>query len=277
MQMKYVSNVDFGFYLAGLWEGDGHISMPGVKQRFNPRWNITFHEKDYALAQALQHRLGGFIRHKTKNHAKVLTLSAVSDLKALVRLTQNAYRSPKIRQVNLLIIWLNKHHNTNFGIIYENKSSLNNNAWLAGFIDADGSFGIRHTQALQNQKRRVACRFRLEQRMVDPKSGVSYKPLMQHISQTLGLRLNTRTQKKSKRTYFLVESSSVATNTKLVSYLSTYPLFSSKQSSFHIWCMVHAKLKSRLAYAPEYAQALKTLKHAINMDASICELHLKKL
>lgn len=274
--MKYVNHVDFGSYLAGLWEGDGHISMPLATQRFNPRWNITFHEKDFALAQALQRKLGGFIRHKTKKHAKVLTISAVSDLKTLVRLTHDQYRSPKIRQVNLLISWLNQHHSTNFGSSYENKSNLNNNAWLAGFIDADGSFGLRHTESLLNQKRRIACRFRLEQRMVDPKSGVSYVALMNQISQTIGVGLKTRTQQKSKRTYFLVESSSVATNSTLISYLSCYPLFSSKQSSFNIWRQVHTKLKSKLAYAPEYTETMRDLKHAIR-HGSICEHHLKEL
>ena len=275
--MKYVSNVDFGPYLAGLWEGDGHISMPVGTQRFNPRWNITFHEKDYPLAQALNFKLGGFIRFKSKDHAVVLTVSAVSDLKALMRLTVGAYRSPKIRQVNQLLAWLNQHHGTDFQPSQSAKSSLNNNAWLAGFIDADGSFGLRVTPGLPNQKRRIACRFRLEQRMVDPKSGVSYVCLMNHISQTLGVRLNTRTQKRSQRTYCSVESNSVTTNGKLVSYLSRYPLFSTKQSSFESWTRVHAKLKSKLAYDPAYAETLAALKYALNRTTFICDLHLKRL
>lgn len=277
--MKYISNSDLGAYLAGLWEGNGHISMPKAGQRFNPRWCITFHERDYALAQTLKTKLGGFIRHKTKDCAKVLTVSAVPNLKSIVKLTHHAYRSPKIRQVNLLITWLNKHHaSTHFDPVREDGSSLNNNAWLAGFIDADGSFGIRHTRASQNQKCRIACRFRLDQRrMVDPKSNASYEPLMGAISQTLAVRLNTKIQKRSQRRYFLIETSSVVSNTKLASYLRRYPLFTSKWFSFKVWATVHAKLKSKLAYAPGYEPTVSHLKRIINANASICERHLKKL
>lgn len=275
--MKYVCNTDFGAYLAGLWEGDGHISMPTKKHKHNPRWHITFHEKDYVLAQALNTKLGGFIRHKPKQRAKVLTLSSVPSLKSILKLTHQAYRSPKIRQVNLLINWLNQHHATDFDLAFKDNSSLNNNAWLAGFIDADGSFGLRHTQGSPTQKRRIACRFRLEQRMVDAKSNVSYEPLMSAISTTLACKLKTRIQTRSQRRYFLVETSSVVSNTKLASYLRRYPLFSSKWMSFKIWASVHAKLKSKKAYEASYAPVLKAYKQSINAHARICENHLKKL
>jgi hypothetical protein len=114
--------------------------------------------------------------------------------------------------------------------------------------------------------------------MVDPKSGVSYAPLMDKICQMLGVRLNTKTDTKTKKCYFRVSCSSVASNSKLVSYLNPYPLFSSKVGSFNVWCQVFAKLKAKKAYAPEYAAEIKTLKHIINKDGQVCdELHLKKL
>lgn len=144
--MKYTSNTDFKHYLAGLWEGDGHIEMwKNAKGNCYPKWRITFNEKDYPLIQVLQQKLGGRIYHIPKKHAKILSLNRRADVKAVVELTHGAYGSPKVRQVNELILWFNKNHNTNFQLCKINKTSLKNNAWLAGFIDADASFGIVHT------------------------------------------------------------------------------------------------------------------------------------
>lgn len=46
------SNNKFGSYLAGLFEGDGHIWIPSdyLTKRHNPRFNITFNLKDLPLA-----------------------------------------------------------------------------------------------------------------------------------------------------------------------------------------------------------------------------------
>lgn len=52
-------------------------------------------------------------------------------------------RTPKIYQLNLLINWLNSHHGHNFNFLPLNSTPLKDNAWLAGFTDADGNFDIR--------------------------------------------------------------------------------------------------------------------------------------
>ena len=49
------------------------------------------------------------------------------------------------------------------------KGDLNKDSWLAGFIDADGSFSIQHTKSENNAKKRnIACRLIIEQRMYEP-------------------------------------------------------------------------------------------------------------
>jgi hypothetical protein len=55
-------------------------------------------------------------------------------------------RTPKINQVYLLIDWLNKNHSLNINKLPIKLGSLNKDSWLAGFIDADGSFYIQHTK-----------------------------------------------------------------------------------------------------------------------------------
>ena len=59
----------FGSYLAGLWEGDGHVWIPKTTQapsgkRYTPYFCITFSITELPLMLALQAITGGYIRHK---------------------------------------------------------------------------------------------------------------------------------------------------------------------------------------------------------------------
>jgi hypothetical protein len=77
-------------------------------------------------------------------------------------------------------------------------SGLNQNAWLSGFIDGDGSFGVRQTQYSNVNdkvtKKRTAVSFRLDQRMIDPKTGSSYYDVMTCIAKFFNIKLNLKTQ-----------------------------------------------------------------------------------
>ena len=95
-------------YLAGLFEGDGHISI-SPDNKYSPRFNITFNSKDLDAALFIKGWLGdyGFIRHKTRENAVVLTISNLKGLLTIVNLINGKLRTPKIRQLNNLINWLN--------------------------------------------------------------------------------------------------------------------------------------------------------------------------
>lgn len=72
---------NFGPYLAGLFEGDGHIWIPTTThalsdKKYTPHFAITFAEVDYPLVVLLQFLIGGSIRHKVENHAYVLTIAS---------------------------------------------------------------------------------------------------------------------------------------------------------------------------------------------------------
>jgi hypothetical protein len=103
---------EFSHYLAGLWEGDGHLWIP-LKERapsgkkYHPHFAITFHEKELNLVKNLQNQIGGTIRHKIKDKALVLTISSLKDLKIIVECLHDKLRTIKIKKFNLLIKWLN--------------------------------------------------------------------------------------------------------------------------------------------------------------------------
>jgi len=68
---------NLGPYLAGLWEGDGHIWIPKTTHSpsgklYHPHFVITFDDKQYPLILMLKSRIGGTIRYKKNQHAYTL-------------------------------------------------------------------------------------------------------------------------------------------------------------------------------------------------------------
>lgn len=236
-----VQNKNFNTYLAGLFEGDGHIWIQnpdaGDKKKHNPRFCITFNLKDEPLAKKLLDVIGsGFIRYKIKNNACVLVVSPVIGLKRIVSLINGELRTPKIHQLYKLIDWLNKHHSTNIGKLPLKNGSLTEDSWLSGFIDADGGFSVQHTKVENNaKKRKISCRLRIEQRMLDPVTGKSYLDVLTKIAKFLNCNLLTRIQKSTDNEYYTLAASSKNSTDILMNYLDRYPLFSSKYLDYKNW------------------------------------------
>ena len=75
-------------------------------------------------------------------------------------------RTPKIYALYKLIDWLNiKYVDKCIPLKPLNNSPINSNAWLSGFIDADGHFSVRTTTTTKYS--RVECKFELSQRQID--------------------------------------------------------------------------------------------------------------
>ena len=179
-----VNHNDLGSYLAGLFEGDGHIWIQKTfsGKNHNPRFCITFGFKNEPLAKKLLEILEvGFIRYKNSDNACVIVISSVVGLKKIVSLINGKLRTPKIGQLEALINWLNKNHNANILLLPLCESSLLSDAWLSGFVDADGSFSVQYTKKENALKRKISCRLRIEQRMIDPSSKNSYYNILNKI------------------------------------------------------------------------------------------------
>jgi len=134
-----------GPYLAGIIEGDGDISVP-TKPR-TPcgsinygRISIAFAIADLELAKVIQSIVGGSIqfRRGTSCHLHVKGKGVL----LLINLINGYFRTPKIDALHRLILWYNGYYGTNIALMPLDNSPLVSNAWLSGFIDADGSFYI---------------------------------------------------------------------------------------------------------------------------------------
>lgn len=229
----------FGSYLAGLYEGDGHIWIQkhiGSKAH-NPRFCITFSLKNEALAKNILEIIGsGFIRYKTKDNACVLVVSPVVGLKKIVNLINGELRTPKIHQLHSLIDWLNKNHNTQFEKLPLNKGSLENNSWFSGFVDSDGSFSVQYTNTDSGaKKRKISCRLRIEQRVLDPTTSASYFDILNQICLFLNCNLLTKTQKSTNNTYYTLAASSKVSLSIIINYFNKFPLYTSKYLDYKDW------------------------------------------
>ena len=250
----------FGPYLAGLFEGDGHIVLSksilenSKVKNTSPSIAITFFNKDLPLINKLLEKYGGRLRFKHKENAIVWIISSHKELVNMINILNGYLRTPKIIKFNELIVWLNDKYNYNISINSPDTSNLNENGWIAGFIDADGGFKVRFTEKLicENtfkvlRKGRIEVRFSLEQRKhlngdsVDVDNNIySNKAIMLLIYSFFGLSTDLRLSTHNvDKTYFIVEVISLTKLNILIQYLKTYPLLTAKRNDYDDWIKVY--------------------------------------
>lgn len=272
LSLKFENSSCFDSYLAGLFEADGHIWIPVHKdggKSHNPTFHITFHSKDYPLAKKILNHIGeGFIRHKPKQNACVFTVSSVKGLRKIMNMINGKMRTPKIYKVGLLIDWLNKNHKhgccREINFYQQDNSDLAENHWLAGFIDGDGSFGIRNTLATKDSKKRISCKFRLEQRMHDPVTNQSYEEILTAIANFLCTKLSIKNQSKTRQNYYKIEISSKRSISILIDYLGAHSLLSSKLLDYTDWLKAFQLLSTGSQYVNDRPLQIAYLKASMN-------------
>ena len=259
---------NLGSYLAGLFEGDGHIwiqKQKGSKAQ-NPRFCITFSLKNEALCKKLLDIIGsGFIRYKHGDNACVLVVSPVVGLKKIVNLINGELKTPKIHQLHSLIDWLNKNHNAQLEKLPLNKDNLEKSSWLSGFVDSDGSFSVQYTKTENGaKKRKISCRLRIEQRMLDPITNESYYDILNQICLFLNCNLCTKTQKSTNNTYYTLAASSKVSLVILINYFNNYPLFSSKYLDYKDWEQVANLLINNLHLTADGINTVELVRSRMN-------------
>ena len=311
--LKEIKTSQLGSYLAGLWEGDGHISVPfplssplpaskeekgdrGLnnkaakpeKQRY-PYLAITFTNKDEPLVIHLQTLLGGNIRYKYKENALVWTIGSRDQLISIVKLMNGYLRTPKIYDFNQLIIWLNTKYNLNIKEYLPNNSALNENGWFSGFFDADGGFKIRYTEKLVDSKSkvirkgRIEVRISIEQRQFHPKTNMPFQAVMESIAKFFTLNLENKTNLRTSRhninqIYWIIEVTSLSKLQILVDYLNKYPLLSSKRNDFEDWCIVYNIMCRNEHLNTAGKDTIKNIKLKMNKNRTIFDWsHLKHI
>jgi hypothetical protein len=294
-----------GAYLAGLLEGDGHISLSKpvslktknglVSKDSSPYLAITFVNKDLPLINKLLDLFGGRLRFKDKENAIVWTIGKHKELVNMINLLNGYLRTPKIIKFNDLIVFVNQKYNYNIQINSPDTSHLNKNGWLAGFIDADGAFKIRYTEKLicdktskVLRKGRIEVRFALEQRKKlvredfdffeqSDKTLYSYEAIMLQIYSffeiTTDLRLSTHSSpqrgQEVDNTYFIVEVTSLSKLNILIQYLNTYPLLTAKRNDYDDWVKAYKLMLDQKHLTESGKLLIKQIKSNMNRKRGV--------
>ena len=262
---------DFGFYLAGLIEGDGTIIIP-KKGNNNPALalEICFNSDDFPLASIILSNIGkGSLLKKKGVNAYNLTFKSVESLLKIIHLINGKMRTPKYNQFEKLIIYLNTKYNYNIQIDTIDTSPALDNYWLSGFIDAEGCFYVR------NSKNRIDAQFYLEQAVLDYYGNKNIK-FLSNLCASANLTQPKLVERLGKGTSIRVRTNSMMENEIIKNYLENFPLFSSKYLNYLDWKEVVNLIKEKKHLLPLYKTHIANIKNNMNSFRKIYDWeHLK--
>jgi len=165
---KPKNDIEFGYYLAGLIEGDGWIG--------DHRIEIAFHMADISSAYYIKKRIGygSVLFLKGKNSVRYVLRHSLGLEKIFYLINGKLLGQPKIDQ-----LIKNKYADKfEMAILPKANFDLLSNQWLAGFADADGSFGIFITKSKTHKTgSNITLPFRIKQK---------YPELLNLVANALG-------------------------------------------------------------------------------------------
>lgn len=214
--LKPLNDDQFGHYLAGLIDGDGHFSS---KQQLV----IVFHSLDASLAYYIKERLGfGSVKKVKDKNAFLLVIAARKGVEKVINLINGKIRTEnKFYQITNNILTHNNYIDLRKTLNF--KLNLNQdlqNHWLAGFSDADASFQIK----VINRSNRVEVRLNFQ---IDQKKNSVLLLIKDFFGGNIGYR-------KSQDTYYY-GSTSYGSAKKVINYFDHFHLLSSKHINYLKW------------------------------------------
>lgn len=256
----YRKNNQFAYYLTGLLEGDGHISLPALgnttlNRVLNPRIIFTSDKKNLALYAHIQSELGGIGRFQSSGANTIrYIIGYIKGICIIIKLIIGKFRTPKNKRFNDLINFINTKYSLKIPESLLDKSDLRDSSWFTGFTEADGHFGVKVVESRpksDTRKRSVSdninLRFRLDQRLFDIPNCSSMLPIMEKLAAFLSCVVKTYVIKtKSGSSEILSASvSSIVKLESIVYYFNKYPLLGVKGIDFKYWEVVYHMILSK--------------------------------
>ena len=247
----FKNNNNLGYYLAGLLEGDGHISLPSLgvttlNRVLNPRIVFTSHINNLGMYAFIQSELGNIGRFQTSgDNAIRYIIGDIKGIMLLVNLMHSKLRTPKNIRFNDLIKFMNTKYSLDTPESLLDNSNFVNNSWFTGFTESDGHFGIKYTEKKTKSDTRkrsvsesVTLKFILNQRLFDKSTSSSMKPFMESLALFLSCNLTSYINNTNSE-ILSVSVSSLDSISFLVNYFNKYPLIGDKINDFKKWEIVH--------------------------------------
>jgi len=246
--LKPTSDNQFGHYLAGLIDGDGHFSS---KQQLV----IVFHSLDVSLAYYIKKRLGfGSVKKVKDKNAFLLVISIRKGLEKVINLINGKIRTEnKFNQITNNIL----NHYVELKKTINLKLNTNNdfkNHWLAGFSDADGSFQIK----VINRSNKVEVRLNFQ---IDQKKDIILLLIKDFLGGNIGYR-------KSQDTYYY-GSTSFGSAKNVINYFDYFHLLSSKHVNYLKWRKAYLIIQNKDHLNKDGLEKIIKLKSTMNRLSDI--------
>lgn len=237
---KPQSDQEFGYYLAGLIDGDGHFS----KQQ---QLIIVFHILDAPLAYYIKGKVGyGSVKKVKNKNAVLLVLSSKIGLIKVINLINNKTRIKHDQIINNILA---RYPDVQINFNKDDSTDLNNH-WLAGFSDADASFQIKLVSK-SNNKTEVRLNYQ-----VDQKHRAILDLIKEYIGGNIGYRSNNDT--------YYYGSTSFGSANKVIHYFDRYHLLSSKHINYLKWRKAYLIIQDRKHLTEEGQTQIQNLKNTMN-------------
>jgi hypothetical protein len=241
---KPKSDEEFGHYLAGLIDGDGSIQEYRIR--------ICFYILDLPSATYIKNRLGygKIIKIKGKN-AYDFCITGREGIQLVLNLINGKLRTE--HKYNAVITHIINKYKT--PVYLKEKFQMNNsddlnNHWLAGFIDADGSFQVKILKRRKNYKE---IRVYLQ---IDQKANTLLILIRNKFGGYIGHR-------KSQDTYYY-SSTSFGSAKKVIDYLDEYNMLSSKYLNYLKWRKVYELIQEKKHITAEGQEIILNIKLSMN-------------
>lgn len=245
--IKPLSDEDFGFYLAGLIDGDGHFSSA-------QQLVIAFHSLDISLAYYIKKRIGyGQVKKIKNKNAIMFIISSLVGLKVVLDLINGKLKKKsKLIQIqkNIIISSKFKRFNSTFILNTHINESLNN-YWFVGFADADASFQIKIIERIDRQKPEIRLNLQIDQKEKD---------LLLLIREYFGGNIGYRI---SQDTYYY-DSTSFGSAKKVINYFNNFHLLSRKYINYLKWRKAYIIIQNREHLTVKGIKKIIKLKSTMN-------------
>jgi hypothetical protein len=211
--LKPANKTEFGHYLAGLIDGDGHFSSA-------QQLVIVFNVLDVQLAYYVKKQVGyGNVRKVKNKNAVLLIVANKKGIETIINLINNKIRTnSKFNQITNNILLNPKYIEFSKTITLSlNTGNDLQNHWLAGFSDADASFQIK----LINRNNRIEVRLNYQ---IDEKQVYLLVLIKGFLGGNIGYR-------KSKDTFYY-GSTSYGSAKNVIAYFHSYHMLSTKHVNY---------------------------------------------
>lgn len=272
---------EFSYYLAGLLEGDGNISLPALgnttlNRTLNPRLVFTFNINNLPLFVFIKNKLEvGRFQQSSENVGRYIIGDSKGVIK-VVELIHGKLRTPKNITFNKLIDFLNLKYNLKIAKSPLDTSKIESNSWFTGFIEADGYFGVKIVEArargpkldnLRSRSRNVGLVFRLDQRLYDKPTSSNMISIMESLAKYLDCTVST--YKIKEIPVLSVSISSIAKIETLIDYISKFPLLGVKGKDYKDWEKIYTMIKSKEHLTDNGIILIKTICSNMNKNRKI--------